>query len=85
MTRLELSKKMIDATDKAIEAMNEIIEAMVTYDKISGNPDDDSLENAVNNFKMDVQRYTIFKMGFNLLHMVNSVSNPIEPTENTEM
>ena len=82
MTRLELSKKMIDATDKVIEGINEIITAMTEYDKLSGNPDVTTLENAVNNFNRDVQRYTSVKMGFNLLHMVNSMGGA---TENTEM
>lgn len=82
MTRLELSQRMIEATDKVIEGINEIITAMTDYDKISGNSHVTVLDNAVNGFKMDVQRYTTVKMGFNLLHMVNSMGGS---TENTEM
>lgn len=82
MTRLELSQKMIDAADKVINGINEIVTAMTDYDKISGNPDVATLKNAVSNFNNDVQRYTTVKMGFNLLHMVNSMGGA---TENTEM
>lgn len=82
MTKLELSQKMINATDKVIEGINEIATAMTDYDKLTDNKDVTTLEMAVKNFKLDVQRYTSIKMGFNLLHMINSIS---EPTETTEM